>query len=71
MTQEALAMRSGVDRTTISQVERGKASPTVSTLIRLAGGLDVAPSALIPSVRWHPASPAPSPSGEFRAAQSA
>jgi transcriptional regulator with XRE-family HTH domain len=67
MTQEELADLSGLDRTTISQVERGKGAPRVETLIRLAGALDVDPGDLLPELSWEPTPPSsPSPKGRFR-----
>lgn len=65
VTQEDLAHRSGLDRTTVSQVERGEASPRLNTLIRLAGGLAIEPADLIPSIRWTPPSDGPRPTGRF------
>lgn len=67
MTQEELAHLSGLDRTTVSQLELGKASPRLETLVRLAGALDIDPRELVPPIRWAPASDAPRPVGAFRA----
>lgn len=39
MSQEQLAARSGLDRTYVSGLERGKRNPTLSTQQRLAGAL--------------------------------
>lgn len=47
LSQEALALESEVDRTFVSQIERGIRQPTLTTLWRLARALDSAPSALI------------------------
>ncbi|MGH2976014.1 MAG: helix-turn-helix domain-containing protein [Solirubrobacterales bacterium] len=65
MTQEALAHRSGLDRTAISQLELGKASPRLETIVRIAGALDLDPCALIPALRWQPPASAPAPAGRF------
>lgn len=46
-----LARRSGVSQPYISQVERGKFSPSLSTLYRLAGAMDVPTSSLVPPMR--------------------
>jgi transcriptional regulator with XRE-family HTH domain len=66
LTQEELAHRSGLDRSTVSQSELGKASPQVETLIRLAGGLGMDPSDLLPKARWKPPAASARPKGEFR-----
>ena len=47
LTQEALAEAAGLHATFISNVERGYRVPSVPTLLRLAGGLDVDPSRLV------------------------
>lgn len=47
MSQEKFADAVGMDRTTISLLERGKQSPTIDTLFRLAEKLDLKPSQLI------------------------
>ncbi|HJV61975.1 MAG TPA: XRE family transcriptional regulator [Albitalea sp.] len=58
LTLDALAERSGVSRSMISLIERGRSSPTASVLDKLAGGLDVTLSALFES---SPRDAAPSP----------
>lgn len=47
MSQEELAFNSGLDRTYISLLERGKRRPTINTLFALSKALDVNPSILI------------------------
>lgn len=47
MTQSELAVSSGLDRTYISDIERGKRNPTISVLLRLAEALGVSVSVLI------------------------
>jgi len=47
ISQEALALESGFDRTYVSLLERGIQSPTVRNLVRLATVLRVRPSAMI------------------------
>jgi transcriptional regulator with XRE-family HTH domain len=47
LSQEALALESQVDRTFVSQMERGIRQPTLTTLCRLARTLNVAPSTLV------------------------
>ncbi|MCC2362760.1 helix-turn-helix domain-containing protein [Bacillus cereus] len=47
MSQEELAFNSGLDRTYISLLERGKRKPTINTVFALALALKVNPSQLI------------------------
>ena len=47
MSQEDLAFAAGLHRTTISLLERGVKSPTLSTLCHLALALGLAPSRLV------------------------
>jgi transcriptional regulator with XRE-family HTH domain len=47
LSQEALALTANVDRTFVSQIERGLRQPSLATLWKLAGALGVTPSALI------------------------
>mgnify|MGYP001098346783 CR=1 FL=1 len=47
MSQEELAFNSGLDRTYISLLERGKRKPKINTLFSLATALSVSPSQLI------------------------
>ena len=47
ISQEQLALEGDFDRSYISLIERGIQSPTVRTLVKLAGVLSVAPSVLI------------------------
>lgn len=57
LTLDALAARSGVSRSALSQIERAQASPTAVVLDRLAAGLGVTLSSLFEPVA--DASPAP------------
>ncbi|MHB9862203.1 helix-turn-helix domain-containing protein [Streptomyces sp. YIM S03343] len=41
LTQEAVALRSGIDRASIVRIELGTQSPTTDTLIRLAAAIGV------------------------------
>lgn len=41
ITQKQLADRSGIDQSDISKIENGNANPALSTLKRLAEGLDM------------------------------
>jgi len=47
LSQEALASKSGFHRTYISMLERGKKSPSLSTLTKLAKALNVKLSQII------------------------
>ena len=47
VSQEALALNANVDRTFVSQIERGIRQPTLTTLCKLAKALEVSPSTLI------------------------
>ena len=47
LTQEQVAERSGVHATEVSRIEGGKRDPKVSTVIRLAGALEVRPGQLL------------------------
>lgn len=41
LTQEAVAERAGVHITWVTQIERGYRNPTVVSVAKIAGGLDV------------------------------
>lgn len=47
MTQEVLSGLAGLDRTHYSKIERGLRSPTIDTLFKIAGALDVPPHQLM------------------------
>ncbi|WP_050181287.1 helix-turn-helix domain-containing protein [Domibacillus robiginosus] len=47
LSQEALAFKSGLDRTYISLLERGKRKPTINTIFSIAIILNERPSKLI------------------------
>ena len=47
LSQEALAHRSGLHRTYVSEIERGLKVPTVGRLFALAGPLQLPPSELL------------------------
>jgi len=50
LSQEALAAKSGLDRTYISLLERGQRQPTLKTLARLAEALNTSLAALAKKV---------------------
>jgi transcriptional regulator with XRE-family HTH domain len=47
LSQEALALDAGIDRTFVSQLERGIRQPTLMTVWKVADVLGIAPSELI------------------------
>jgi len=47
MSQEALALESGIDRTFVSMLERGIRQPALSTVFALCAVLAVKPGALV------------------------
>lgn len=49
-SQEAFAHHTGLDRTYISGIERGRRNPTLDVIIKLARGLGVTPSELLATV---------------------
>jgi transcriptional regulator with XRE-family HTH domain len=52
LTQMELSNRSGLDMAEISRLERGKKDPRLSTIVRLATGLQLDPSELVRGI--HP-----------------
>jgi transcriptional regulator with XRE-family HTH domain len=50
ISQEDLALSANVDRTFVSQMERGIRQPSITTLIKLSGALGVQPSVLVQRV---------------------
>jgi transcriptional regulator with XRE-family HTH domain len=47
ISQEQLGLIAGFDRTYISLIERGINSPTIRTVVKLAGVLEVKPSMIV------------------------
>ncbi|MDH2052328.1 helix-turn-helix domain-containing protein [Achromobacter marplatensis] len=47
LSQEGLALRSGIDRSHMGRIERGERNLTVLNLIRLCSALDYKPSELM------------------------
>ena len=47
ISQQALALESGLDRTYVSLLERGHRQPTLAALILLANTLDMDPALLV------------------------
>jgi len=50
LNQEGLAFEAGLNRTFIAKLEVATSSPSLTSLIRLAEGLQVAPAELVQSV---------------------
>lgn len=50
MTQEQLAVAAGMERSYVSDLERGTRSPSVLALGRLAAALDLVPSKLLEDI---------------------
>jgi transcriptional regulator with XRE-family HTH domain len=47
VSQDRLSSRAGIHRTAIGKMERGGSDPRLTTILRLARGLDVLPGALV------------------------
>lgn len=47
LSQEALALEAGIDRTYISGIERGKRNPSLDLIAKLAERLSTTPAALL------------------------
>jgi transcriptional regulator with XRE-family HTH domain len=56
-SQELLAQRSGLHRTEISLIERGRRVPRIDTLLKIAGSLETPIEAFVEGVKWVPFSP--------------
>jgi transcriptional regulator with XRE-family HTH domain len=59
VTQQALAAKAGMDRAYISEIERGKASPSVDRLFRICQALGVRASTVVARVERRQKRPAP------------
>lgn len=46
MSQERLALESGVNRNTVGKIERAQMSPTWDMMVKLAGALEIDPTRL-------------------------
>jgi transcriptional regulator with XRE-family HTH domain len=51
ITQEELALKSGLDRSYVGQVERGERNVSLGNIHKIAAGLGVSPSALLETSR--------------------
>jgi ribosome-binding protein aMBF1 (putative translation factor) len=52
LSQEELAQRTNLHTTVIGRFERGAREPRLTTILRLARGLEVASSVLMDELRW-------------------
>lgn len=64
LSQEELAVRASIHRTEVGLLERGERTPKIDTLIKVAGGLEVAPAELVRGIEWRPGAVSP---GSFNA----
>ncbi|HEY9773519.1 MAG TPA: helix-turn-helix domain-containing protein [Planktothrix sp.] len=55
LSQETLADRTGVTRSYLGEIERGKANPTLSLMLKISGALDTALSDLTSGIEAQPA----------------
>jgi len=62
-SQELLAQRSGLHRTEISLIERGRRVPRIDTLLKIVGSLETPIEAFVEGVAWVAYSP--SEAGSF------
>jgi transcriptional regulator with XRE-family HTH domain len=65
-SQDELADRSTLHRTVISQLETGKREARASTILKLAGGLEVEPGELFEGIEFEPPRPAKAAKGRFK-----
>jgi transcriptional regulator with XRE-family HTH domain len=54
MSQDETALRAGVNRTEISQIERGLRLPRVDTVAKIAAALEIEPGELFEGITWQP-----------------
>jgi transcriptional regulator with XRE-family HTH domain len=64
LSQETLAERAGLHRTSIGLLERGERVCGIDTLVRLAGSMSVPSEELLDGINWVPAV-GPDPVGSF------
>ena len=64
LSQETLAFESGINRSHLSQIERGVQQPTVGTLFKLARALDVSPVTIMALVEKSSAPDVPASDGQ-------
>ena len=57
LSQDELGQRASLNRTEISKLEKGDRAPRLETIVKLAGGLEVDPCALLVRMAWQPGRP--------------
>lgn len=50
ISQEALALGCGLDRTYVSGIERGQRNPSLANILKIAAALDLAPADLLAGI---------------------
>ncbi len=50
LTQEQLGWAAGIHQTAIARIEKGERKPTLDTVFKLAGGLEVPPAELFSGI---------------------
>jgi transcriptional regulator with XRE-family HTH domain len=56
-TQETIAGRAEIHRTQMTLLEGGRRQPTLETLVKVAGAVDLSVGELLGPIRWEPGSP--------------
>lgn len=54
LSQDELAVRASLNRSEISQIERGLRIPRVDTLVKLSSSLEADPDELLEGIEWRP-----------------
>jgi len=57
LSQEELAIRAELHRSEIGLLEKGRRTPRIDTLARLAGALEAQPADLLRGISWLPGDP--------------
>jgi transcriptional regulator with XRE-family HTH domain len=57
LSQEELGRRASLHRTQIGNLENGLRTPRLDTIVKLAGGLEIAPGDLLVRMAWWPGRP--------------
>lgn len=54
LSQDELAVRASLNRSEVSQIERGLRTPRVDTLVKLSSSLEIDPAELLKGIEWRP-----------------